>query len=1079
MNAAIMYTLIVAPVFQNQAWAQSPQFENTNLVGIDETTNTSSSGGVSGGSSGGGVASTGGSAGGAGGSNTNSNQFGLDQEGIRDSANQQGTKPKRKALETLVMMSFALTALISPIAQRTARSKNDCSSNFSGPVSLFIIKLAGLMHVINEIRQFDKYSKKSKSVRDIQTGVAMDTIEGKSDDSKENKLMNYDDLFAKLIDLYEGQKDALKSKNKSLGRMDSSLKVGLALETVVAGACTGICIGHRTLKKAERKTLDVATEAYLTALETALATYTANVASAPYTPIATRTALATLRFTMLAYQRALDVQMGKKAVKAAQEKIYQSIKSATTWSALSSSFASLFVYDVVGGLVDNTLTEAASAAEEIKENAEMATGESVGIASETASKTLATAVFNAQVALEAAAKTDYTAATAACSASCGSTLGLNCQCFLTTAISYPLFEAALQAAKQSQRAIAPTYVGLERTINISEKVMGQGIGKAVSAVENVMAQAGAKLNAIISSINPAKAAAAGAEKLAKEAAQKTAEESARQAMAMSQAELDEYRKKLSNMPIETMFPILANYETLMSKRLTCCGSSGRLTGEPSLRIVIPESPGILYKRRDLIPPKGLFASSGIKEKKLDKNYIEVMLAQGRGEELYKEVMTFAMRTLAADMVYEEYLERMKAGEKITQHDYELMLARIEGALENGENEFTIDKLKPEDRTFLQLAFQRISSELGIPNAHAGLGDMWDNIGGFMGLGAVFLAVRYRSAVKRVYAFATQAPIYRVGFYTVLKLLTGWNIRNNEKSIDDIQKQIDFLNSQKELIKEKYTGGEDLLAISQGHMPGDSNFSFPQGNNSGGSQNCMNFGAGGISRTNCPAKNSKGSFSFPDRKAIANFQGFSTALDNISALGEAISNSEANSAHVDVLSGKLNAAANKLEKDSKHIQEELNSLYAEKDANGKAQSPLERMVGQMMGGFGGGSGGGLGGGAGMGLSASLSPNLSGENDKTSPEYKPSPVTDMGALEFGEGGIGSLDEFSVDGSEGIADAVVGKEAQNLDDFELADHDINVDTSASIFEVLSKRYLLSYPKVLDMKEPPKAEVPDKAKE
>jgi hypothetical protein len=1046
MSAAIIYTLTVAPIFQNQAWAQG------------------------------------------------SNEFGLNQQGIKDSAEEQEKKPKRKMLETLVMMSFALTALISPIAQRTARAKNDCDSNFSGPVSLFIVKLAGLMHVINEIRQFDIYSKKSQSVRDIQTGVAMDKIEGKEGDTKENKLMNYDDLFAKLINLYEGQQDALISKNKSLDRVDGSLKTALALETYVGGACTGVCIGHQAARKAEKRILISALKAYMGKLQTFVTAFSLAICTAAP---ATNAALAALQGTVASYISKIELALGKNSSKAVAKSAKQIAKSGKDWSLLSKEFAALSdpaLAEILGN-AEKIFTEAVADLEKKIEEAESKTNEAEAKAFLTSSSTMAATLAAQMVTFKAAAAIDHAVATGTSGVA---TLGA---CAVSAAGAQAALQASIVGIESAHRSLPIGFVAVDKVVYGFEQVMGKGIGATVDKISGVLNKALDKLTSILnkSASGVPDVSGQGMTDIGSNVNMNETPVDMNQVKGNMNLEgvspeaaaaANKVMEGATGQTVSTVFPIVAGIEKMLNKRMTCCGSDGRLGGEPNMRMAIPKTPGILYKKPDLIPPKALLALDNSARKMLDQNHIEKMVSDGRGEELYTEVMTMTMRTLAAEMIYNEYLDRMKGGERISQHDYTLMLARIEGALETGENEFTADKLSPQEKSFIELALKKIGSEFGISSAFAEdtrstggkLGAMWDNIGGFMGLGAVFLAVKYRKKVMKIYGFATKAPIYRVGFYTVLKFLTNWNISNNEKSIEDVQKQIDFLNSQKELLKEKYTGGEDLLAISQGHMPGDSNFSFPKAKKSGDSKNCMNFGSGGVSRTACPARNSKGSFSFPNRKELANFQGFSTALDNISALGEALSNSEANSAHVDVLSGKLNAAAKRLEADTKGTQEELNSLFAEKDAKGKPQSPLERMVGQMLGGFGGGggAGGGLGGGAGMGMSASLSPNLSGENEKSSSEYNPSPVTDMGALEFGEGGMGSMDEFGMEAdSEGIADSVAGKEEQNLDDFELADHDINVDTSASIFEVLSKRYLLSYPKVLEMKDQPKAEVPDKAKE
>ncbi len=1072
MSAAIIYTLVLSPVAANKAFAQTqPQFENTNVTGVDQSLNgRPAQQNVA--------------------EQTQQQGTGVASGSSADAtvhANERGQKLKRGYLEMLVMMSFALTALISPIPTRTDRSKNDCMANFSGPVSLFLVKLMGIMHVMAEIRTFDKYNEKAAVIRELTSGVSKSQIQGLKDgEQAEKKLINYDDMQAKLIELYTGQQEALREKSKSLDRVDGTLTTALALEVLVAGACTGICMGHQTVRKAEKTTLEAAIAAYFTSVSVAATTYgTVLSTNAGASAEVTIGAIGTLKGLVTAYVTAVNAQLVANATAEVPKVAATTAENVTFWAKITKAIGALFAPEVADSMelatqgFDTVMVQA----ENTKEMTLMTKNEMLGTQFKTMTTTKLAAIVTAMTQLRLAPYLDsYKAYAAAASLCSGATIGF-AACYVPKVVAIIngllAFNAAHEAALNAQRAIAPTYMAIDKTINVLEKIMGQGIGRFVAGAEKMASTA---LNKLLGGLKLSPTAATDAAGIAKNA------ESLQAMQAQTQEAMDALQKQLAGQTIGQLFPVIGAYETMLDKRLTCCGSDGRKTTEPSYRIPFPMTPGILYKKRDMVPPSGLFVQAEPAEEALPENdlrrfsqqYLEEKVASGQGDELYREVMTAAMRNVAVSMVHDEYAERTLAGERLSRHDVILMEARLESARKHGEHHFEEHKLTPEDKSTIQLAFDRVISEMGIPAAHAGI---WDNLGGFMGLGAVFLAIRYRTAVKKVYSMATKAPIYRVAFYTVLKLLVGWIKKGNDESIATIQKQIEYLTQQRELYRQEYTGGPGYDAARMASKPVEVNFTFSNPNNAGlaaGSRNqrCINFKETNSELAPCPAKNSARSFSIPNRRVTANFQAFNTAYDSIEKLGEALSNSDAMGKEVDVLSANLGAAAKKLEADANKMQAELNALHADKDKSGKKSSPMKRMVGQALAAMGPNGSGMMSNFGGFGMSTDPNLNKDEGSEVVAPTGEGAGVAPdaLGIASPGDWET-PAEEYKLDGDVIDASSITGTEApvggeQKLEDFELAESEINTDSQTSIFTQISRRYLLSYPKVLEFKKAPEGE-------
>ncbi|MFN9112839.1 MAG: hypothetical protein ACK5XN_22470, partial [Bacteroidota bacterium] len=486
-------------------------------------------------------------------------------------------------------------------------------------------------------------------------------------------------------------------------------------------------------------------------------------------------------------------------------------------------------------------------------------------------------------------------------------------------------------------------------------------------------------------------------------------------------------------------------------------------------------PGVLYKKRDLIPPIGLLSYN----KNLlpySEEQLREMVASGNADQIYTEVMTKAMRAAAADMILDEYRARMENGEQLTPHDITLMDSRLAAALSHGEDVFAPEKMNKEDRSTIELAFKKFSSEFGIDSAHANT--LWDNIGGFMGLGAVFLAVKYRTVVKKVYAFATKAPIHRVAFYTILKLLAGAVQKGNDESIATIQTQIDMLQGQLDLIRTGYSGGKSVLA-EKGHgagQPKESTFNTKKTKyGSGPRKSCMSFGPNGPALGACPQKNSKKLFEVKMDRSFNSVDGMNTAVNAMTGITTALTNGDIDSAEVENLDRDLKAASNKLDLRRQAMQNELDTLHADKDKSGKKSSPVERMVRDFMNAanLGQGQMASFGGFSPSG-DLKVGDDSEGPTTPTGEGVGSAPVVPL-ADGKGGGSDAAADEFAIPTMdqatpEAVADTVVGKEEQSLEEFEDSAAEINADSSQNIFDLLSRRYLLSYPKILNKVEPAK---------
>jgi len=924
-------------------------------------------------------------------------------ENAENGKNERGQKLKPGYLEMLMLISVGMVAVTSPIPQRTDRAKNDCMASFSGPVSLILLKMMAIFHIMGEAKAFFKYSSLSKKVTNLQTSEMNKVSLG--EEKKEQALLDFQKTYETYQELYRGQKEVIESKKNFYNAMKTALKTAIALEGTLLAGCTGICISRNITFDYQIKAVDKAIQAYLGALEGALTTLTSAYAVAPYTPVLTRSSIVVLRNAISQYQLNVFNVLNNNKTDAKTMITKYKLKEVSGWTDLMELW-NITLKGTLSGEKLNSGFEKISgpvviAAEETQERTDMVLNESRSLSIKTATAALARTIDSTEMTILTQLGLDQVAANAACTATAAATLGASAApCYTAVNTASAVFTTTYTSWKEGTRTIFLTMRGFDEVIDTTENVLANTIGKRVESMEKLLGEKIMGLNQTIQNLEPENA------KL-----------------------LEDKIKLLKQQSIKGFYgfaPYIEEYERILNKKSTCCGSQGRLNQEPTRQMPIPAIPGGLRARRDLKQPKQKIAFN---------------------DKWMNDVVKMALYNY-------EFEENNRKPTKVRPRKNQAQIAKA----------FYHD---------LRAAVNNLNKIFGIPEVQADsdFEKKLDKFAPSMGLTGIMVAFKFRKYVKKIYDFATKSPQNRLLFFGVLNFLNEKLIDHGKTRTDEIDKNIETLTKliekTEEASKDSNSISTNLLDPSNSNpyvnsqiapMPGDSTIKPFE---------CANVGEDSLTPTNCPAsQNPNLGMNRPEFKQLqTNFPEFASAINNIGGLSSNIATSNNGQAFSNA---NLNSMNNQYAAMRKKAQTALAQIDQIESPEDKKSNSLKKMMDDTLNSF---QSAGIGdqSNSSSNMMASLAPPSSLNNDK-----KDSPTDPQGAVVF-PANTGLDTGLSPTAGFGVSDqpteelpADASQQAAGLDQFEVPVNDIIKEKDKSIFEALSDRYLLSYPKILKKAEP-----------
>lgn len=924
--------------------------------------------------------------------------------------NERGQKLKPGYLEMLTLLTLSMVTVTSPLPLRTERAKNDCMASFGGPLTLMLMKIMGAVHILGEAKAFFQYSKLSKKVTELNT-TETDSV-GTGTDGENQKVQNHSKGYKTLKILYEGQKEVLSKKEKFHKIMRASLITAAALEASLLATCSGICFQRNAKFISQKFTLETYITSHITNLESNAALIQASnlPAYAPGPPLPSTSVLATkaLITAISSYKAAVIADLSAQI--AASTAISSTVKlnQLAGWKNLFSIWQALLPIPSIPVSYGPEFTNKAEEiigggvlkAEETAELTLMTKNESLTRSRQAATYALAQAVQTAEIALNTALPIEQKAMAALCADLPDPTGAAQSACITGVNLAYSAFQSYLKTYIPIMEGAFKTSKGLDVVVNRVEDVLSHGFGNRIASLEKIL--------------------------LAKT---KLLDPSALVGNQLKNLAEDELKKidpaLLKNLGL--IIPYMNFSEYLLDKGFSCCGSGGRLMGEPNKRIPIPKLFGIVSSRRDM-KPKNLLKA--VTHSKWENDVIEMAFANYQFEENNR---------------LENLKQPLKSEKNLAKEFYFHFLGAINKIYEN----------------------------VGIPKVYADsdFEKKLDKLAPGLGIAGIMLAFKFRKYVKKIYDFATKSPRNRTAFFTLLIGLNELLVKRAEDRTTEVNDHISKLNKLIEKIDKNDSQSNSIATTDENTFNPYENTGIAPLPKAGEIKpfECANVGDDSFEPTDCSnAKSSNFVNNNEEFKLLRNqMPEFASALNNLGGLASNMASSNNGQAFSDAninSMGAMSAAMRKKAKTALSQIKQIDSLDEDK------KDDLNKMISDAFNPF---------------LAAGVSgmPNLATDGVMTASIAPPSSLTDkkdkaedsstgavaIPSLNDPAGGFGAIDG-SLPTEEVPTDTPTDgtQSTSSLDQFEVPENDIIKEKDKSIFEALSDRYLLSYPKILKKAEP-----------
>ena len=400
-----------------------------------------------------------------------------------------------------------------------------------------------------------------------------------------------------------------------------------------------------------------------------------------------------------------------------------------------------------------------------------------------------------------------------------------------------------------------------------------------------------------------------------------------------------------------------------------------------------------------------------------------------------------------------------------------------------------EQVNPKSLAF-QKVIDKIKSEFFMPKAHAGMtgsligmvaSEVGKKIGGPWGevlnVGGKIMAL-HSMLGKYAKRYALNRPVTRALTWTGMGLLSNWTRKITNNAIDKVDNNIKVIETEKQKFLDSGTTGSGFAGNRSG-MGRDGLRNANYGENKQGKRfikACVVADGDSYLPSTCGAVTPIDKFRVKGLSRTGdinnNPMGFSNGVMTATTFGAANDPDYAANMSDGDLAGidSANAAMAKLvEKKRKLYDDIMDGSKAYKDAGGQSLQANIAKLRKVLFNDGVSGSGGLGGSGGSSSSAPLASTKPTETLGTG-----NVVSGGGSGGGGSAPVAAIPSFDLDfgdeggvagaGSDAIGAAKSGKKTQKLGDFVMKHNDINKRKDISIFKILSNRYILSYPKVLE---------------
>ena len=1004
-------------------------------------------------------------------------------------------KYKMEYVQMLVSLFFGFVAATSPFPKSHENSKSDCPQNqYTGIVSTSLVKLASLLYIIGEVINFIELRKIQKNAAEY-TAKVKAGMSGTADPNDENAEATKNaqiEAFDEYIKMLGRKTSALETKEKIYQFVEGGFLGAALLDTVGMGVCSVLCETKKYANRAMIKTLQTsATSVISSMVSAAQGCVGIGALCAPYTAAQTATVAKEGGFLALkvseesATQALLLTEQGKNA-KTAGEVI----------SIMLSLFSGSNNPSIAKSISTNILN--AEIAELPKSQAMMVKNLGYTKASQTASKALITTLDTARISCTSELNTAITGYAATVGTTCAfpvvvATAGTGCATATANLASCVAALSSFEALHASKEGIAAASEGGRKAVTkAADEAAKSGMKSALDesskeVAKNVISKFTSILDSGSGIANMAEQAKQMGSKASKNVTNNITQKTKDAAINSIQKEVDGIVSKITGEPIH------AQIDEVLNTKINCCGTQGvQEPGHPSLRIALPGLASMSI-RRDLAPPK---------EKKMDSNQmlnmlLSLFLGPGMG------MLTKAEENNGAD-----FLDIMLTGRKTEIAEKNFMDRTYLNSVLGLGNEFHLltalnleaDMFEAQDYTTPAIQkdkmdilnmFKIAMNNLVVADAHAQDKTkdekLNDNLktgvtifSSVMGLGSMAASQGMINSfpnlielAKTGYDFGTKAPVLRVLFFGLLGGLTESLRQRTKRHIKESIEQTKIAMEVRDNFKNGTLGDSQAKSIGQsigGLATVGGNYSGNASSTNIVENNCVTMvGDASLASGPCNKKEDPKKYQVPNLGKIGG--GFPQVNLGANLISKAAHLGASGGDLSGFLSSNLSAAGN----NNAALRAQLKKATEIHDRNhlrngGHKSGTIGALTDQLMGAynaFGGDpvtantSEGGAGGFNEDTMTAAVAPSEYSGAGKSS-----GAGADGGA---GSGASGKdLFDFGDDefGSSPLDDAMTAgdKPQENLEDFVMNENDITSKPDVNLFQVLSNRYLLSYPKVLE---------------
>ncbi len=924
-------------------------------------------------------------------------------ENANQAKNERGQKLKPGYLEMLMLLSIGMVAVTSPIPKRTDRALSDCKANLAGPVGMLLLKLMGVAQIVGEAKAYFKYSKLTKEIAEIVKKEGNQVANGDGD--QKEALKDFEKTYIDYRRTFYGQKAVLESKKGIYRAMQATLATALALETTLLAKCSASCMARNIKFRTQQGIIEKSVPIYLESLQVPWNILNASLLS--FTPLgaaATLGAKNALNGPWNTFKTTINQQLANNKAQAQNISQRSKIKAVKGWTSFLRDFQKI----LTGLNLDatNVIESDINNLEMNLETSQMKFNDGAAKTFKGITAAQATAIEIAENAIRLAVAADVAGYVAACAVS---SLGTGTAGCATAGFGHMMiFVNSWKRQHDTMRSTYGVFKAMDSLIDTPDEVLFGNLQKQVEVLEK-------QITKVLESAS----------------FDTTKVELDGQIENLKNKSKDEMSKTLASFIKIGTIPYSTEYEKILDKKHTCCGSNGLTEQEVSKRIPIPGGLGIIGSLRDLKPPKP-----------------KALKTEMKNEKLMDEVIKMAFHNF-------------KVEEK-------LRLIKIK-APPKSEKQLAI-----EFNQYLEKSFTKLNQMLGIPTAHADseFEKKLDNMAPSLGLAGIMIAFKFRKHVKNLYDFATKSPRNRIAFYNVLLGLTELLVKRADKKKEEIDKQIEVIT--KLIEKTKAMNKENNALVSETD-PGNSS---PYTNDGVAPMptdgeikpfECANVGGDSLTPSPCGdqklnLKNSLGEMN----ELQMNYPEFASSLNTIGGVVSNIAGSNNGQYFSNASLNNMDSAYGAMRKKA---QKSLSQIKQIDQMDEDKQDNIKKMMDETFAPFLSAGISGIPNLATDGvMTASLAPPSSlSENKEKTDEPTTTGAAAIPTFNDASDGLGAIDVSLT--TEELPTEIPNDATQStssLDQFEVPENDIIKEKDKSIFEALSDRYLLSYPKILKKAEP-----------